>query len=354
MTDLPHAPEARLPDTLLDEGAIWFARMRGPDADEFRNEFEQWCAGSTLHLAAYEKAGEIFAAGRFLAAERNAQRVVANDNRRSARHGTMRWLAAAAVVGLGVAMVAMVLQQRSMGVNGSVSGLEGTLRAEASDNRRFVGVREHAEPFRLSDGSLVTLRPGSVLALSFSADRRELRLEKGEARFEVAHEVRPFVVEAGGGSVTARGTVFDVRIAGNREVFVELVRGAIDVERPRQVDGNRVPLSRLAAGESLKFVTAEHPPSPGSSADQLVLAPGPTDYASPREFDRTPLASVLAETRAASGVTIVIADPGLEQMRVSGRFRVNDGHQVAERLAALFDLKIDETSPSEVTLRPAN
>src|SRR3546814_6360827 len=63
---------------------------------------------------------------------------------------------------------------------------------------------------RLADGSVVELDEGSELSTDFNKSRRELKLERGRARFEVAHEGRPFIVLAGGGSVTARGTVFDV------------------------------------------------------------------------------------------------------------------------------------------------
>lgn len=353
MTDVPPTGAQQLSDTLLEEGAIWFARMRGPDAGDFQIEFEQWRTGSALHQAAYERAGQIFAAGRFLAAERKAPPRIANDNVRSPG-STLKWLAVATVVGLGVALSAMVIQQRSMGVAGSADSHDIALRDDSSEQRQYTGGSGPAGPVRLSDGSLVTLKPGSIVSQYFSADRRELRLEKGEARFEVAHEGRPFVVQAGGGSVTARGTIFDVRLAEGRQVVVKLLRGAIDVERPKQPDGGSSPFSRLAAGESLSFLSNEAPTGPRASAGISAPVPGPVDYTKPREFDRTPLTAVLAETRAASGVTILVADSGLGQMRVSGRFRVDDGQQVAERLAALFDLTVEQSAPDQVTLRQKN
>lgn len=353
MTDVPPTSAQQLPDTLLEEGAIWFARMRGPDAGDFQEEFEQWRAGSSLHQAAYERAGEIFAAGRFLAAERMSHTHIANDNARSAG-GTWKWLAVAAVVGLGIALVAMGIQQRSMGVGGGAESHGIAQVGNSSEQRQHVGGNGQAGPVRLSDGSLVTLKPGSIVSQYFSADRRELRLEKGEARFEVAHEGRPFVVEAGGGIVTARGTIFDVRLAEGRQVTVKLLRGAIDVERPKRADGGSSPFSRLSAGESLSFLSNGTPIGQAISAGIPASIPGPVDYARPREFDRTPLTAVLAETRAASGVTIFVADAGLGQMRVSGRFRVDDGQQVAERLAALFDLKVEQSAPDQVTLRQKN
>ncbi|TNE62566.1 MAG: DUF4880 domain-containing protein, partial [Alphaproteobacteria bacterium] len=64
----------------------------------------------------------------------------------------------------------------------------------------------------LADGSIVELGPDSKLSVDYSSDERRLSLETGQAVFTVAKNPRrPFVVEAAGGSVTAIGTVFNVR-----------------------------------------------------------------------------------------------------------------------------------------------
>ena len=53
-------------DQLLQEAAAWFARMRGPDAEASRDEFEAWLARGALHRRAYNRAAEIFAMGKVL------------------------------------------------------------------------------------------------------------------------------------------------------------------------------------------------------------------------------------------------------------------------------------------------
>ena len=43
---------------LFEEAAAWFARMRGPDAEASRDEFEAWLARGALHRSAYNRAAD--------------------------------------------------------------------------------------------------------------------------------------------------------------------------------------------------------------------------------------------------------------------------------------------------------
>src|SRR3954468_14837834 len=58
---------------LLEEAATWFARMRGPEAEASRARFEAWLARGALHRRAYNRASEIFAMGKLLAGEADAE-----------------------------------------------------------------------------------------------------------------------------------------------------------------------------------------------------------------------------------------------------------------------------------------
>ena len=77
---------------------------------------------------------------------------------------------------------------------------------------------------QLDDGSTVRLDTGSEIRVRFDQGRRRVSLERGQALFTVAPDrSRPFVVEAGEASVTAIGTVFDVRREAGGPVKVVLV-----------------------------------------------------------------------------------------------------------------------------------
>src|SRR3546814_4387812 len=80
----------------------------------------------------------------------------------------------------------------------------------------------------LEDGSRVTLDTDTIVHVAYSPTERGLKLERGRARFDVSYDAsRPFVVFAGGGSITAHGTVFDVAVV-DRHVSVALLRGSIE------------------------------------------------------------------------------------------------------------------------------
>ena len=58
------------------------------------------------------------------------------------------------------------------------------------------------------------------------------------------------------------------------------------------------------------------------------------------EFNNTPLSDVLAEVNRYSKRHILLADPKLAVLRVTGAFKANVPAEVAENLAALFQLRV--------------
>lgn len=99
-------------------------------------------------------------------------------------------------------------------------------------------VGEHRE-LVLADQSRISLGAKSRLVVDLNRQRRELRLESGEAFFQVAKDPeRPFVVNAMGGSITALGTAFDVR-AVRDHVTVMVAEGVVSVRSSTTKDGER-------------------------------------------------------------------------------------------------------------------
>jgi len=347
--DMPE-PMPRM-DQQMREASLWFARMRGPDAEEWRPQFEQWLALGASHRGAYNRAGEIFALGRFMAAQDEDQ-TEANDNEESGRH--WRWAAIAASLLLTIGIGGWIAKVELPGTRDTSVQVAQPKVNQAAERQRYATLNGSQRTVRLADGSSVELDADSELFTSFSSDRRELKLERGRARFDVAHEIRPFVVLAGGGSVTARGTVFEVSLESDKRVTVRLLRGAVDVERPTTIKGTTRPtaVARLEPGETLSFaaITPAVLRSAPGRAELQPLAPLP-DISAVREYERTPLAAVVAEANRDSATAIRLGDPSIGTLRVSGRFRVTDADQVADRLATLFDLEVERTKPDEITLR---
>src|SRR3546814_13934316 len=83
------------------------------------------------------------------------------------------------------------------------------------------------ESVQLPDGSAVRLDLETAIDARFGAGRRDIEFRQGRAMFDVARDPsRPFVVNAGVGTVTALVTRFQVQRSENR-VSVTLDRKSV-------------------------------------------------------------------------------------------------------------------------------
>lgn len=348
MTDPNRDPP--IEEQLLEEAATWFARMRGPDAEASREDFDAWLARGALHRRAYNRASEIFAMGKLLTGEHEEQPEAPASPKRM-RRPTI------ALAVLGVAVVAgagsLLLRPAFDGARRNQEIASG--ESGGQQGRRLFATRANEiRSVRLADGSLIKLQGGTTLAVVFNHSLRLLALEQGLARFQVVHESRPFVVQAGGGSVTARGTMFVVALTKDRRVAVKLIQGTIDVSIPvldRAAQGRPL-IRRLQSGESVSFDAArdgfpQAPATSGGSAKAAAAAPAlmaVPDGA--RDFDNVRLADLIAEANRRAARKIQLATPTMGERRVSGRFRIDNPELLAERLSALFDLTVQRTAGS--------
>jgi len=178
---------------------------------------------------------------------------------------------------------------------------------------------------RLADGSSVHLNTDSEIKVVYRQEERVVRLLHGEAFFHVAKDrTRPFLVRAGGGTVRALGTQFNVR---NRDdaVTVAVIEGRVRVEAP-------APAGRTPDGQQDAFRTVLVPGDVASYGPALQVKRQPvaelrrlTSWQVGRiEFEDTPLAEAVAEINRYFDTPIVIDDPRIGKMRVTGVFRTGD------------------------------
>lgn len=326
-------------EALAREAAHWFARQRSPYAEDSRAEFEAWLAQGPERLAAYNRTAEIFAMGKLLAEPSRPAPARPPARRRRAPAVALATVAACAI-GLG----GWATLHRSGPASDRPQAVAGT-----TDHRRISTITGETRVVRLADGSTVHLGDGTILDVDIAARQRSLKLVRGQARFEVAHEQRPFVVHAGGGSVTARGTIFEVALTRTGKVDVRLLQGAVDVALPRPAPAAPPPVRKLAAGEGVSFAAQPELPAPNAQ-------PAGTATSSPaaaREFEGTSVAELVALANRGATRPIRLADASLAGQRVSGRFRVDDTELLARRLGALFGRDVDASGPGEIVLASA-
>ncbi|HEX8223738.1 MAG TPA: FecR domain-containing protein [Allosphingosinicella sp.] len=325
-------------ERLRREAADWVARLNGPQGDRDRADFERWYASSPDQARAYDRLAGLFsAAGKLSRADRASPSVAAS--RPPSRARPLRYVFGAALA-CATLLAFVLLSARTISPPAEAGEQFAAFSVDDIESRRLV----------LADGSQVLLSAGSRLEVSIGASERRLRLLRGEGRFAVAHEGRPFIVEANGAEVVARGTLFVVRVAADRTT-VSLIEGRVDVSYPGGGgEPNRRRVTRLEAGERLMVAAAavaEAAPAAGARPPTGARTSAPAML----QFDDLPLAEAVEQVSRYGRPPVRLGDPGLGALRVTGAFRAGDTSGFAESVAAAFGLEVDRDRDGSLRLR---
>jgi transmembrane sensor len=197
--------------------------------------------------------------------------------------------------------------------------------------------------FALADGSRLTLDADTTVTAVYAGDRRELTLARGRAFFEVAHNSqRPFVVHAAGRDVVDVGTQFEVQVRPER-MRVVLVEGRVTVNGS---GSNATPIP-LRAGQQL---VAEAGRAPVVSAarvqDTVAWRNGMVT------FQDTPLSVAVVELNRYGEDQLVVRDPRIGRLLVSGAFKGGDAARFGRILSQIHPVRIVQTGPHTFEIRP--
>ncbi len=342
------------PNTLA-EASAWFVDFRAGDVTPvLRAQFEKWLRTSPEHIQAYLE----IAAGwselptadpearidleALLAQARSSS---SNDNvvrlprpaaaGRSARHRARR-LAVAASLAAGALIIT---------AGAWLFGERGTYSTGIGVQRTLV----------LADGSTVTLNALTTIRVRMSRRDREIDLLRGQAFFhDVDEPGRPFVVRSGDTAVRAVGTQFDVDRKSDGMV-VTVLEGRVAVAQS--------PAESHEEGRTTSFLTdARHSfrdltPVLASAGQQVIVLAD--DVQPPKRadveaatawlhkqlvFDGTPLEQVAEQFNLYSTRRLVIADPGLRKVGISGVYSSADPNSLIGFLRAQPSLRVVETA----------
>jgi transmembrane sensor len=244
----------------------------------------------------------------------------------------------------------------------------------------------------LEDGSRVTLNTASRIEVELKKNHRVVRLAKGEALFEVAHDTsRPFDVEAGSTVVRAVGTEFNIDMRP-ASTTVTVVEGRVAVVHDASLNGS-IPLafdlSAPTASRPLPASSAANLPAPAGSprsarsaassgshgtavpeqsnvvvltaADRLVITPSGTG--SPQRlpnpsvvtswtqhllaFEKRPLKEVAEEFNRYNRRQLVIQGSELQQQEVTGVFQSNNPDSFLAFLMGIPGVQIERTEQGQ-------
>jgi transmembrane sensor len=192
--------------------------------------------------------------------------------------------------------------------------------------------------FLLEDGSRVTLNSASKIEVRLRRDRRLVTLVAGEALFEVAHDAkRPFDVRAGGATVRAVGTQFDVDMRPTRTT-VTVTEGRVAVLFAAGDPDRRAPMPTLGVADQLVI----------TSAGALVPRHG-IDVAAALSwtqhrliFQHRSVEEVAEEFNRYNRGGIRIASPELRSQEITGAFASNDPASFLEFLSGIPGVRIQD------------
>ena len=198
----------------------------------------------------------------------------------------------------------------------------------------------------LQDGSKVTLNTASTVEVAFTAHERRVRLVRGEALFEVAHDAsKPFLVDAGAARFRALGTAFNVRV---RPDVVELTvtQGVVAVVAG-EAGVAQAPAAKIVAGGGAVVRSGAVAPT---ALDDQHLRQRTAWQEGVLEFDGESLAQVVGEFNRYRRQPIVIGDARLESLRIGGRFEVDEADRFLTALTSSFPIEAIATTDGGILL----
>jgi transmembrane sensor len=321
------------PDLATRQAAAWFSRLRAQDVRESeRADFERWRLADPAHGLAYARferlwsgAGEAAAEPAVVTAVQEAQTFAATRTR--ARSYAIA--ASVAVFALSAALATHFWLTRFTYDTG-------------------IGERRSVA---LEDGSHVTLNTDTRIRVDYSDLRRTVRLEHGQAYFEVAKDARrPFEVVSGNNVVRAVGTAFDV-YEHDGETVVTLVEGVVKTSMALPTGAvESVPVEHVVrAGQTVALSKGR-----ASSVVPAAVERSTAWLTGKLMFNDEPLYAAIDEANRYSKHKVRIGDDALRSLRISGVFRAGKPDELVTALVGYFSIRVREEDSGDYVLLESN
>lgn len=196
----------------------------------------------------------------------------------------------------------------------------------------YASVRGEVKELELPDGSTMTLDADSTATGRFGARVRTVELQRGRAYFDVKPEAsRPFAVTAASRRIVAVGTSFDVNlIAGG--LAVTLIEGKVEIGSVESAQT----LVTLEPGQQYVELRGRGTVETIGAATQDAV----TWRTGLVSFSDQTLAEAVAVMNRYSREQIVVRDPAVASLAVSGQLNTGDAELVARNLADMLGLEV--------------
>jgi transmembrane sensor len=318
--------------------ALWLERLQREPSTEDDAAFALWLAAAEANRAAWERARdlwELFEDPQTDELLSHLRRDALSLRARPTASPAPWYLAAASIAAVVVGGVLFSgfgrqAEKPSPTQVASVSAPDLT-RFGQNDYETGAGQRLNV---RLEDGTHLALSPNSAVDVGYADGQRLVRMTRGEVMFDVKHDAaHPFRVAVGERVVSDLGTRFNIQVQED-QTRVRLDEGSLGVtvgNDPRVVTGAPrilVPGQELVArrGQADDVVQAK---TAASDVEHKVI-----------QFDNVSLAEAVAQMNLYTSEKLVVTDPKVAALRVSGAFRTDDPARFATTLTTLYPVRL--------------
>lgn len=326
-----------------EEAAAWVVRGASDQRTRADDDaLERWLADDPANARAYAEHRLLWDGLAELGDDEEA-RAILGMNRPAATVSRLRVSRRAVIIGSSAAAAAAVV---------------GAIALPFSRGERYETALGEQRRIMLADGSSVMLNTGSRLRVSFSQRERHIFLEQGQAYFDVAKDpARPFRVFAGDDEVRAIGTAFDVQL-DRRQIRVVLEEGVVALYRGTAPDdlsrragfvapvsGTDRPLTMMKAGQQARLRPAALP-----TVDAVDIPRSQAWRYGQMILDEARLGEAVEDMNRYGGRRIVLAEPGMADLRISGVFHTKRPDAFVEGVTAALAVKVANEDAETILL----
>jgi len=328
-------------NTIDDEASIWLVRLdNGNLSEQSRKELKAWLSADKRHPIALKAMADIWD---------GMDEVLTNIDEESPSSNVSVW-----------PLLKPIFQPLALAASVSFIAIFIWLAMPADIQKHsyatLVGQQMNTT---FEDGSIIHLNTNSRIETEFSDDKRIVKLMKGEALFEVAHDPnRPFIVYANNRLVQAIGTKFVVHIQP-KNIQVTVTDGKVKMSAVTSDtvlanlddSNNAVPLQDdiyIAKGEKVIVSNNQAPTLTRIKAESLKRE---LSWLNGKlVFDNEALFDVIEEINRYVNIEIVLKDPSLHNTKISGRFDLADSEALIEAIELSFNMKSQKLGTNKIIL----
>ncbi|WP_286235313.1 FecR family protein [Thalassotalea sediminis] len=324
-----------------EEASIWLVRLdNGNLSEQSRKELKAWLAADERHPAALKAMADIWD---------DMDEILNNLDGKVSTKKVSLWsifkpLSQPVMLAASISFVALILWM--------------TMSLDVKKSS-YITIKGQQLETTFDDGSIIHLNTNSHIETEFSDEKRIVKLIKGEALFEVAHDAnRPFIVYVGDRLVQAIGTEFVIHVKPENiqvtvtdgKVKMSKVQGESSIADIKAMNNAVIKKGDvyLTKGEKAIVTGNEKPTLMKIASDNMTRE---LSWLNGKLiFDNESLFDVIEEINRYIDVTIVLKESSLHDLKISGRFDLGDSDALIEALELSFNIKSQRLSANKILL----